>query len=88
MDENISKQEKVLGIDFLNAPTGNSSYGMRAEYAKDSTSDSPVIKLPFHKLHTMLRVRKPYTYIIAGECFMAVFENDIKNILDKWQLSW
>lgn len=46
------------------------------------------IKLPFHKLHTMLRVRKPYTYIIAGECFMAVFENDIKNILDKWQLSW
>lgn len=49
-EENTSKQEKVLGIGFLNAPTGNISYGMRAEYAEDSTPDNPVIKVTIQKI--------------------------------------
>lgn len=52
MDENIPKQEKVLGIGFLNAPTGNISYGMRAEYAEDSTSANPVIKVTIQTGHS------------------------------------
>ncbi len=51
MDENIPEQEKVLGIGFLNAPTGNISYGMKAEYAEDSTSDSPIIKVTIQTGH-------------------------------------
>ncbi len=42
-EKNISEQEKVLGIGFLNAPTGNISYGMSAKYAEDSTPDNPII---------------------------------------------
>lgn len=48
-EENTSKQEKVLGIGFLNAPTGNISYGMRAEYAENSTLDNPVIEVTIQK---------------------------------------
>lgn len=44
-EENISKQEKILGIGFLDAPTGNISYGMSAKYAEDSTPDNPIIKV-------------------------------------------
>lgn len=43
--ENISKQEKVLGIGFLDDPTDNISYGMSAKYAENSTPDNPVIKV-------------------------------------------
>ncbi len=49
LNENIAKQEKILGIGFLDAPTGNISYGMRAEYAEDSTSDNPIIKVTIQK---------------------------------------
>ncbi len=49
-EENTSKQEKVLGIGFLNAPTGNISYGMSAEYAENSTPDNPVIKVTIQKI--------------------------------------
>ena len=52
MDECIPKQQKVLGIGFLHANTGNISYGMRAEYAEDSTSDSPVIKVTIQTGHS------------------------------------
>lgn len=52
MGENISKQEKVLGIGFLNAPTDNISYGIRAEYTEDSTSDHPVIKVTIQTGHS------------------------------------
>lgn len=45
IDENIQKQKKVLGIGFLNAPSGNISYGMRAEYAEASVSNEPIIKV-------------------------------------------
>lgn len=48
-EQNILKQEKILGIGFLNAPIGNISYGMRAEYAETSTSDSPIIKVTIQK---------------------------------------
>lgn len=44
------RQEKVLGIGFLNEPTGNISYGMKAEYAEDSTSDAPIIKVTIQKI--------------------------------------
>ena len=52
MDGNIPKQDKILGIGFLNAPTGNISYGMRAEYAEDSTSNSPIIKVTIQTGHS------------------------------------
>ncbi len=52
MDEKMPGQEKVLGIGFLNAPAGNVSYGMKAEYAKDSTSDSPIIKVTIQTGHS------------------------------------
>lgn len=49
-ESNYPKQEKVLGIGFLNAPTGNVSYGMRAEYAEDSKPDHPIIKVTIQKI--------------------------------------
>lgn len=49
-EKNVSKPEKVLGIGFLNAPAGNISYGMRAEYAEDSTPDNPIIKVTIQKI--------------------------------------
>ena len=52
VNENTKKQEKILGIGFLNAPTGNISYGMRAEYAEDSTADSPIIKVTIQKTYS------------------------------------
>lgn len=52
MDEDIPKQKKVLGIGFLNAPTGNISYGMRAEYAENSTSANPAIKVTIQTGHS------------------------------------
>lgn len=50
VEKNISKQKKVLGIGFLNAPTGNISYGMSAEYTEDSTPDNPIIKVTIQKI--------------------------------------
>lgn len=44
----MPKQGKILGIGFLNAP-GKFSYGMRAEYAKHSSADSPVIKVTIQR---------------------------------------
>lgn len=52
MDENIPKKQKVLGIGFLNAPTGNISYGMRAEYAENFTSKKPIIKVTIQTGHS------------------------------------
>lgn len=43
--ENISKQEKVLGIGFLKEPDSYIGYGMSAKYAEDSTPDNPIIKV-------------------------------------------
>ena len=42
-------QEKVLGIGFLDDPTGSIRYGMRAEYAEDSSSADPIIKVTIQK---------------------------------------
>lgn len=50
VEKNIPIQRKVLGIGFLNAPTGNISYGMSAEYAEDSTPDNPIIKVTIQKI--------------------------------------
>lgn len=52
VDEKMPKQEKVLGIGFLNAPTGNISYGMKAEYAEDSTLANPVIRVTIQTGHS------------------------------------
>lgn len=50
MKEIDLRQEKVLGIGFLDESTGSISYGMRAEYAEDSTSDDPIIKVTIQKI--------------------------------------
>lgn len=49
-EKDITEPGRVLGIGFLNAPTGNISYGMSAEYAEDSTPDNPVIKVTIQKI--------------------------------------
>ncbi len=47
--ETDSKKEKVLGIGFLNASTGNISYGMSAKYAESSSPNNPIIKVTIQK---------------------------------------
>lgn len=44
-NEKPDNDERLLGIGFLKSPNGNTSYGMRAEYAEDYSKDNPIIKV-------------------------------------------
>lgn len=41
--------ERLLGIGFLNDPSSNMHYGMRAEYAENYSIDNPIITVKVQK---------------------------------------